>query len=192
MRCFMVVRSELHFTVVIGACNLGWAFLEMVKMALWFFFLVQFSTCFYFFAGRVALRYGKPSWLLAADFLIPAGSLPAQPLWTQFGVSLYYMTVAATGGEVPIENGVEAFLYILILLGIALVFTAYIFGIVIGRIEEIHEAKGEMQEVQDKLVEMCQLLDVPDKVERKVVRKWLDMAEAGLPLELEDLGDMLA
>lgn len=40
-----------------------------------------------FFSGRVALRYNEPSWLTIADFLIPAGSLPTQPVFRQYQIT---------------------------------------------------------------------------------------------------------
>lgn len=45
MRCGVVFISQNHFQTVAGAFNLSWSFLDMSKMAIWFFYLINFFSC---------------------------------------------------------------------------------------------------------------------------------------------------
>ncbi len=45
MRCGVVFISQNHFMTVAGAFNLSWSFLDMSKMAIWFFYLINFFSC---------------------------------------------------------------------------------------------------------------------------------------------------
>lgn len=46
---------------------------------------------------------------------------------------------------------------------LGLVFVAYIFGVILSRIEALREAREKIQTAQDKIVEFCSDLNMPDK-----------------------------
>jgi hypothetical protein len=161
----------------------------MAYMAFYFFMLIQVFGCLYYFEGRWALQLGYGSWLSTYDFL--GIDMVNGPLWDRYGATYYGFTQVAIGESIDIANGLEAFLLILTLLALALVFTAYIFGIIIDRIVQLNEKKRMQQDLQDKIVEFCDLLGLPDKVERKIVAKFLQMSEADVPVVCERVGDLM-
>lgn len=161
----------------------------MAYMSFYFFMLIQVFGCLYYFEGRWALMLGYGSWLSTYDFL--GVDMVNGPLWDRYGATYYGFVQVAIGESIDIANGLEAFLNLLTLLSLALVFTAYIFGIIIDRIVQLNEKKRMQQDLQDKIVEFCELLGLPDKVERKIVAKFLQMSEADVPVVCEKVGDLM-
>ncbi len=97
MRCGIIFVSQNHFQTLAGAFNLSWSVLDMSKMAIWFFYLINFFSALYFFSGRIALRYNEPSWLTIATFLdVAPGTLATKPVFTQYQFTMYFVAFGIT------------------------------------------------------------------------------------------------
>ncbi len=60
------------------------------------------------------------------------------------------------------------------------------------KIGQLREDRAALQDCQDKIVEICDDLGLPDKVERKIVKKWLSMGSHGMSVEINSIGEMIS
>ena len=161
---FILMRANTNFAVFVGAFNIGWWVIDLFHMAFYFFLLVNISACVFFFEGRTAMDLGYASWLPLSNVLNVDMVSPETSIFTKFGVTFWYYLDVATGNDAPAANGLELFLSIAFKVVLNLLFVAYIFGIVIGRLEERNHRRRAMEDIQDKVVEFCYLIGLPDKV----------------------------
>ena len=114
------------------------------------------------------------------------------PVFVQYQFTMYFVAFGITNSPFFLNNWFEAFLWVVEFLGLGLVFVAFVFGVIIDRIGQLREERSALQDCQDKIVEICDDLGLPDKVERKIVKKWLSMGSHGLSVEINSIGEMIA
>ncbi len=114
------------------------------------------------------------------------------PVFVQYQFTMYFVCFGITNSPFFQNNWFEAFLWVAEFLGLGLVFVAFVFGVIIDRIGQLREERAALQDCQDKIVEICDDLGLPDKVERKIVKKWLSMGSHGLSVEINSIGEMIA
>lgn len=146
----------------------GFIFVLTFSGALQFFLIVQVAASLYYFEGRWALQLGYQSWLTLTSSYPFASSIDlansTTDLWDKYGVCYFQFTQVAVGGDPPMANGLEATIAVLFKLGLTLLFAAYIFGLVIGRLEALNEKRRGLQDIQDQVLSYCGLLGIADTV----------------------------